>query len=244
MHDIRANKPLGLYEKKGDETAFFQKIFKAKIGSCNISVAVPNEISISLSIANKSIIASKELKARIEEMAGGEKAMFYESEEVGLAYDYLEEIQKAVVFSYKAVESFCNASIPHGYLYEKINNKGVKEIYGKEQIERWIKTSDKISEILPDVLGHASPVGEKFWSGFKNLERVRNEIVHSKSFSAIDILSELFSNDVENYVDSSLDLLDFFISKDPYNQIFPLGFGLSGVGVASCDEASEVIIYP
>lgn len=56
---------------------------------------------------------------------------------------FLEEIQKAIIFSYKAVESFCNASIPDTYTYKKTTSKGIVEHYGKEQIERWVSTSEK-----------------------------------------------------------------------------------------------------
>ena len=68
-----------------------------------------------------------------------------------LIYDYLEEIQTSIVFSYKSLESFCNESIPDEYVYKKTNNKGIVEHYSKEQIERWIPTSEKLSDILPEI---------------------------------------------------------------------------------------------
>lgn len=238
--DMRANKPFGIHDIGDDQTAFFQKLFDTKIGQTKISIAAPNEISLSLNVSAKSRAIASELKKEIAKKAGNNRDTFFD-EEVKLAYDYLEETQKSVIFGYKAVESFCNASIPEDYIYQKTNNKGVIEQYGKEQIERWINTSEKVSAILPTILNQDSPTTEKFWSDFKNLERIRNEIVHSKSSSSIDILSELFSNKIEDYITSSLKLLEFFISKDPFNPIFPLGFGVSQIRVRSVDDANEFL---
>lgn len=61
-------------------------------------------------------------------------------------WDYLEEVQIAIVFSYKAVESLCNALIPSDYVYELKDSRGVVQLFGKDQIERWITTSDKVTK--------------------------------------------------------------------------------------------------
>lgn len=237
--DMRSNKPVGVHQKDEGQTAFFQKLINANIGDKKISIAEPNEISLSLSISKKSRAVAADLKRKIIEIAKVSSDTLY-SQEVRLAYDYLEEIQKTIVFSYKSVESFCNASIPEDYVYQKTNNKGIVESYGKRQIERWINTSEKVSSILPEILKIEDPQSMGFWSDFKNLERIRNEIIHSKSSNSSEILSELFSEKIEEYLTSSLKLLEFFILKDPFNQIFPLGFGVSQIRVVSLDDASQI----
>ncbi|MBO2701055.1 hypothetical protein [Shewanella algae] len=238
--DMRANKPFGIHDQEDDQTAFFQKLIYAKFDQTKIGIAAPNEISLSLSISTKSKNNAHILRESIKN--NGKKSDYsLFDKDVKSAYDFLEEIQKAIVFGYKAVESFCNASIPDEYIYQKRNGKGVIEHYGKEQIERWINTSEKVSSILPSVLDVESPTSEGFWSDFKNLERLRNEIIHSKSSSTSDILSELFSMKIDDYLLSCLLLLEFFISKDPYNQIFPLGFGVSQIKVMSVPNADEIL---
>ena len=237
--DMRANKPLGVHDLRNNQTAFFQKLIDTNISKKTISIAAPNEISLSLSVSSKSNIQAKRLRNVIAEKAESADFSVFDSD-VKSAYDYLEHIQISIVFSYKAVESFCNASIPEDFVYKKQNSKKIIERYGKEQIERWINTSEKVSAILPVISGVESPIAEDFWSDFKNLERLRNEIIHSKSSSSSDVLCELFSEKIEAYLISSLKLLEFFISKDPYNQIFPLGFGVSQIKVMSVRDADEI----
>ena len=239
VHDPRANKPIGCHDQQDDETAFFQRLITTKIDDTEISLAAPNEIAISLHISKKSVEQSDMLRLLIKKKGKETDSAIYESD-VAIAYDYLEEIQKAVVFSYKAVESFCNAVIPDDYTYIKTTSKGIEEHYRKEQIERWLSTSEKVLSILPEIMNVSSPSQEVFWSGFKNLERIRNEIIHSKSSSSTKILKELFSEKMRDYVVSSLDLLNFFIKADPFNQVFPLGFGESKIKVFSVENAHDI----
>ncbi|MWV18013.1 hypothetical protein F3I16_18390 [Pseudomonas sp. L-22-4S-12] len=237
--DVRSNKPFGIHDQEYGQTAFFQKIITAKIGNQEVSIAIPNEISLSLSISKKSLTAAENKKKEIKQRANSSTTIF--DTDVKMAYDFLEEIQKAVVFSYKAIESFCNASIPDSYIYKKPTSKGIIEHYGKEQIERWINTSEKISAIIPNILKCNSPSNQTFWSDFKNLERIRNEIIHSKSSNSSEILSELFSIKTRDYIESSVILLEYFIGLDPCNPIFPLGFGKSQIKVMSVPNSKEYL---
>ena len=237
--DARSNKPFGIHDQEDGQTAFFQKIITAKIGENELSIAIPNEISLSLSISMKSLTAAEHKQKEIKKRASTTDTIF--DTDVRIAYDFLEEIQKAVVFSYKAVESFCNASIPDAYTYKKTTSKGIIEHYGKEQIERWVSTSEKISAIIPEILKCNSPTKQEFWSDFKNLERIRNEIIHSKSSNSSEILAELFSPKIRSHIGSSVMLLEYFIGLDPCNPIFPLGFGKSQIKVMSVPDSNEYL---
>ena len=237
--DIRSNKPIGFHDQEDNGVAFFQKLVTAKFNGKDISIAIPNEISLSLSISKKCMVAADDKREVIKKHANDRDTIF--ESDVKIAYDFLEEIQKSVVFAYKAVESFCNASIPDAYVYKKTNGKGVVEHYGKEQIERWIPTSEKVSTILPEILACGPPTDQKFWGDFKNLERIRNELVHSKSSNSAEIITELFSDVVVRYVGSSVALLEFFIKLDPSNPIFPLGFGKSEIKIISVPDVQEYL---
>lgn len=238
--DARSNKPLGIHSLEERQVGFFQRVIKAKIDNNNIYIAAPNEISLSLSISKKSQLKSNRIRIELFRHIESPEGKIYNAE-VSTAYDYLEEIQKAIVFSYKAIESFCNEAIPDDYIYKKLNTKGIQEHYPKEQIERWISTSEKVSEILPDVLHAQSPKEEVYWSNFKNLERLRNDIVHSKSSSSIETISELFSDAVDKYLKSSLEILSFFIKQDPKNILFPLGFDNSEIDIVSVNSTDEIM---
>ena len=239
-YDIRSNKPLGVHSLEDKQIAFFQRLIKAKVGKSNISIAAPNEISLSLNISKKARENSTRLRTELTHKLDSVGESLF-NDEASLAYDFLEETQKAIIFSYKAIESFCNEAIPDDYIYRKTNSRGIEEHYRKEQIERWITTSEKVSEILPSVFNCASPKGEKFWSNFKNLERLRNDIIHSKSNASTAVLAELFSDEVETYLQSSLSVLSFFIAQDSSNQLFPLGFGVSKIKVIEVKNSDEII---
>lgn len=236
--DRRSNKPIGIHETSTNKTAFFQKIIQPKIGSSKITLVIPNEITLSISVATKSVKKARKRKLSLERLSKSTDAIY--DTNVGLAYDYLENVQAAIIFAYKAVESFCNATIPDSYVYKKTTNKST-EHYSKEQIERWIATSEKVSAILPLILECPPPQSQGFWSDFKNLERLRNEIIHSKSSNTNAILEELFSETTYNYIQSAITLLEFFISIDPSNPIFPLGFGKSMVRVLNVEKAEDVL---
>lgn len=238
--DIRAGKPIGMYDQKVKQTVFFQRLIELDFENSKISIAAPNEISLSLSISKKSQERASDLKKVIARHSIKSDGPLYD-EDVKIAYDFLEEVQTAIIFSYKAVESFCNATIPDDYSYKKKNNKGIEEHYGKKEIERWINTSQKVSEILPLILGSETPAKEEFWSHFKNLERIRNDIVHSKTISSTSILSELFSSEIDSYINSCTDILLFFIKNDPSNQNFPLGFGMSQIKTIVAENADEIL---
>lgn len=238
--DIRSSKYIGVHAKSENKEYYLQQFISVKINNSKTLIALPNEISLALNISNKAKSRSIELIRDLDKKSRDSNGKIIDSK-VEIAYDYLEEIQKSVVFGYKAIEAFCNATIPDDFVYEKTNNKGVVEKYQKEQIERWVNTTEKVSVILPKILGFGEPKNEKYWSDFKNLERLRNEIIHSKSSNSIEILHELFSENIYQYLVSAFNLLEYFIKLDPYNPIFPLGFGVSDVKVPIVNTLEEFL---
>lgn len=221
--DIRSNKPDIFFDKSNERTYITQRVIETSIDEISFGFAVPNEIALALNIAAKAIARAKLLRPVIASNAVQSNGSLHQ-EDIVAVYDYIEEIQTSIVFSYRSIEAFCNAAIPDDYIYEKENHKKVIERYPKEQIERWISTTEKVSVILPELLNTECPKGEAFWSNFKNLERLRNELIHSKSSTNAIILAELFSAKLVDYVGSCHFLLEFFIKTDPTNSIFPLGF--------------------
>ena len=197
--DHRSNKPTILFDQQEKRTHLFQKVIESKTSGSAFSIAIPNEIALALSVSGKAERQAMALLEQLSQVADHADKAIYDQEVVH-AYDYLECVQTCIVFSYKSVESFCNASIPDDFVFEKTNHKGVVENYPKTAIERWISTSEKVSEILPAILKTQNPKNEPFWANFKNLERLRNEIIHSKSSSNADVIAELFSEKIGEYL--------------------------------------------
>ncbi|MDT0197640.1 MULTISPECIES: hypothetical protein [unclassified Acinetobacter] len=59
---------------------------------------------------------------------------------------------------------------------------------------------------------------------FKELETLRNEIIHSKKKNSIENTKKMLSNNVLDILNSSIYILNHFIQNDISNEVFPLGF--------------------
>lgn len=236
----RSNRPLIATDKDSEDNVFFQETIGAKIENTKIIFSRPNEIALSMSIASKSLERASEIRKDIlKNIDSGKQTDFYDAR-VNDIYDYLEEVQKTVVFGYKAIEALCNSAIPHDYVYKKeLNKKGIHEIYDKHAIERWVTTSEKISKILPEIYKCASPTTQKFWGHFKKMEDLRNDIIHSKSNTTSKLLSELLSNDIGKYFKSCESLLLYYYKQDRENALFPMLPNVSMLPVVNFKDMEE-----
>jgi len=236
----RSNIPLMCIDLKEDRCVLLQETIETKIGGKTITLTRPNEISLSLHIANNALEKSQFLRQSIIQKIGKEKSKTFFESDVGEIFDYLEETQKTIVFSYKAIEAMCNSAIPDNYTYKKQSNKkGVLEVYDKLGIERWVSTTEKVSKILPAIYNCDSPEKNKFWGHFKKMEELRNDIVHSKSSTTSKVLAELLSNDIGKYVKSCEEMLKFFFNQDKGNPLFPLIPGVTELVSVEVDDMEE-----
>lgn len=117
-----------------------------------INFPKPNNISLLLNISKRELTKAKELYNVWEGKLSKRKTAFLNDDAIAEVYNYLESVNKSVIFAYSAVEAFSNVSIPKDYEYKSKNNKGIIEIWRKENIERHFKTSDKIDKLLPEIL--------------------------------------------------------------------------------------------
>ena len=153
----------------------------------------------------------------------------------------------SLIFIYTAVEAFSNIAIPPDYEIERINHKKVKEIWGKENIERWKSTSEKIGDILPDIFKIENPKNEKFWSNFKKLEEIRNDIIHQKTIkNNTDVYSEYFNyffdHSIFEIIRSGFLVIQYFCLKSDESKIyFPLGIRTDSFDPIEVDDINDVI---
>jgi hypothetical protein len=229
--DIRDSRTIKLYSEKEKKTYFLSSTEKTIIDSTEISYVAPNSISVSLSLMKKSLKKAKSIYATIIPKSKNNKR------KIGIdirsdLYDFFEEIQTSIIFSYIAVEAFSNAAIPENFEYEKFNEKGIKEIWSKSNIERWMTTSEKVGILLPKILNSSDVKQEPFWPTFKSLEKLRNEIVHQKtvqSETALDtaIYSKMLDQSIFNIIESSIQVIDFYYKLNNAHPYFPLGLGIA-----------------
>lgn len=242
-NDIRDERSLKFHSKSNDKIYFFNKGKEAKHFEKKIIYFTPNSIALSLNLMKKSYKRSKELLKILLNNKESETIKLGENDKKTL-YDFFEEVTTSIIFSYISVESFANAAIPEDFIYERINDKRIKESLNKENIERWLSTSQKISEILPIILNTKEIKKEDFWTRFKELEKIRNEIVHQKTVENGTILdSELFnkllSDDIFKKISSSLSVIKFFYDYDNAHPYFPLGLGVAKFQVKEIENINE-----
>lgn len=98
------------------------------------------------------------------------------------ALDYIERMIESIVLAYSAIEAFANESIPSNFFYARHKNSDlVLEASSKENIERYVSTDEKLTAVLPEILGCKSPKGTQCWQNYKKLKNSRDRIIHMKT---------------------------------------------------------------
>ena len=170
--------------KERDKKGYFvlQQSERFKIKNKHITFFSPNTISLYVRISKKELILAKKLFIKlISSNLSTSETLIFERKNLNQLYDYFEHLLTSIMFSYTDVKAFCNSSIPNNFQTEVINNKGIKETWNKDNIERWLDTTKKLLNILPQTLDMKGPKDLKFWDDFKKLEDMRNEIIHLKT---------------------------------------------------------------
>jgi len=175
--DLRMMRPIIVLDEKNNSSHLLQPTSEIKLGNDNVTFCSPNIVSLFVSIAKKEledakVIFNKSIHLKITKS----KNVDFEKEENKLLFNYFEKIGISIVAIYTAVEALANIAIPNDYKLEKMNKKKVIEIWNKQNIERWICTTEKIGDIIPEIMHIESPKKLKIWSYFKSLEEMRNYI--------------------------------------------------------------------
>lgn len=220
IFDLRMTKPTFHFAKDNSGSMLIQDIDTVKLNrSRKISYFVPNNIGMLMSVSSKASSRGKEIFDRkfksnsyeldVTKLSGNKKeAIDAISKDV---YDYIEEIQSAIVFAYTALEAFANLSIPQSYVYQaKKNSKGIAESYDKVAIERWLSLKTKIKFILPELYKTAAAEKQKWWVQFVTLEEYRNEIIHQKSIGATEFYKAYFKDSIFNIINCIESVISFF----------------------------------
>jgi len=241
--DIRNERMLRIHSKSDNKTYTLAKGSQANIGNQKVLFFPPNNISLTLSLMKKAykkaFVMHKDLIRKKKE-----KTIKLEEESRALLFDYFEEIVSSVIFAYVSVEAMANAAIPEDFKLEKVNEKGIKEIWSKENIERWMPTSQKVTDILPSILKSGDIKVEKFWNNFKELEKLRNDLIHQKTVQSgtkldSDIFQKLLKQEVFLKIKSAISVIKYFYDLDNSHPYFPLGLGIAKVIIEEVDDIGE-----
>lgn len=229
---MRTFRPIIFLSKKDGKTVALNNTNQFVANNKQISFATPNNISLCLSISEKQYTIAKNIFLKLidSKLKSDKRKLYFREEELMVLYDYFEHLQVSLIFAYTAIESFANISIPEDFQYEKINHKKVKEIWNKQNIERWISTSEKIDKILPKIFETKSPKEEFFWKNFISLETIRNNIIHQKNVTnGKDVTVDyefFFDVKIFDSIRAGYEIINFFCRKSKHTpNYFPLGIG-------------------
>lgn len=226
------------------------------IDDVEIAFPTPNNVALFANIANREKQQAKNIySSLITKSIKSKKDIEIKNEDIKRLYNYLEHIQTSIIAIYTAIESFANIAIPNDYTHSFKNNKGITESYDKTAIERWLKTSEKLTELLPNILNSSSPKELPNWSLFKELENIRNEIIHQKTEKPLksdksdklefsrDInskfIGKLLKPNIFEIIESGFELIKFFCEKDISHSFFPLGFSFAQLKPIEIDDFGD-----
>jgi len=230
--DIRMCKGIGFQSKTSNRIVFIQELQSIICNGNKVSFPKPNNVSLCLSIAQKNALEAKRIYENfIRVKVDSSKSVEFSDNEIVKLYNYFEEVQNSLIFIYTAVEAFSNLSIPSDFKVERKNNKNITEIYDKKSIERWMTTSEKINEILPKIFHVQSPKTQCYWTDFKELESIRNDIIHQKTITDMNIFTKFLVESIFKIIGSGFDIIKYFCVNDVENPIFPYGFGEKGIAI-------------
>lgn len=247
VNNARKLRPVGMISKKHSRLVAFEYNLTQEVNGKEFSFRTPNNISVFLNIVSREYERAKKtyLELIYPKLATGKSKIIFEDTELEKLYDYFEHIQTSLIFIYTAVEAFANVAIPETFTHEKLNHKKVKETWGKESIERWLSTTEKICDILPVILEVNSPKAESFWCNFKKLEEIRNNIIHQKTVSNeknvnVQYLKDYFDENIFEVIRSGYLVIEYFCNKCPLPHIyFPIWMGSANLRPVEVDNIED-----
>ena len=196
------------------------------IKGIDFSFFTPSLVSIQLNAAKPALFRCHELAKQLKSLAEKEKkdSEFKTHDQLindsRIVYEYLECAQVSIIFSFTAIETFFNLSIPEDYEYKKEGSKNT-EIYNKSQIERHISWKEKLKKIIPEIYMIEDISREPFWSRLHQLIELRNDIVHQKSSEDTEIIQRLINLNVPGICVSSIELIEHIYDKAFKNESIP-----------------------
>ena len=187
-------------------SAFFTKRFG------NFIIPIPDPVWLFLDMAEKSMIEAMSVAKELDKVnktlmfgEDGEKEI-YRDLDFDKLQEYLELLFSTVIYLITAIETFTNKTIPNNYSHSYYDNKGNKKNMNKSEIEKRLSVEDKISIVcrLRKVKGVKQT---KFWTTFKKVKQIRDDLVHlkTKGDDNINMYDDIFINAFDLDMKLSLD---------------------------------------
>ncbi len=235
LDDPRLGKPQIVFnEENYNDYTYFDSQWDMKLNDLPLIVPQPNDISMYVRLADKSVNAAKEF---FDKEYNDKSTRYYlpliRTEEVLEYYDYFESIIAAVIFSYTSIETLVNICIPEDFIFVQTGtgkNEGATTSYSKKAMERKFHLREKLRQILPQSIQSPDPCIESWWNDFIALEEIRNEIIHTKQHKSNERYSSFLSTRIFTLIDVNKKIIRFYgeyISRHKPELLneFPYDFG-------------------
>jgi len=219
--DLPAAYPNGPSHKAG--TLVYQSCLVQTEKGVNIGFTLPSATAMALNIAIHAGREAEKLKRKIvfDKVATPKGTGFSVSNESNNAlYDYFEACMKTTVFSFQALEIYCNYSIINemkGTMDFKRSKKRVT--LTPEEIEKQLSTEEKLSQVMPKLKGISTPKGKAVWEPFRRLKTARDSIVHlkTKDQKAVDresIYFQFLNRKVSEFPVTAINMIKYFVGNN------------------------------
>ncbi|MEO6696069.1 MAG: hypothetical protein ABIY50_12365 [Ignavibacteria bacterium] len=225
-----------------DNDGYFVKGFELYIHKTTnieapLTIDLPNIAAMFLNISDKAKESAGEiyinkLEPFISISENGKYFEFKTEKAEEHLFDFFEQLFVSIIFMYSAVESIVNNLIPNDYTEIRLIKK-IQETKGKKYIEKNDTLENKIKIIINKIYCSNSKIhNTESWKNFKELQRIRNEIVHFKSeelegnkHSIGPLLSELFYKIVKlRIIESGREIINFLMTVTNNYAAIPFEF--------------------
>ena len=145
-----------------------------------LTVPIPNATASMLNAATIAYESARRLRTDSDIDQSLKNDVSFRSETD--AMNHIERMIESIVLSFSAIEAFANESIPADFVYARHKNSEILlEAANKKTIERFLTIDEKLTSVLPEVLGCNSPKGTRCWRDYKELKDARDRIIHMKT---------------------------------------------------------------
>jgi len=246
--DFRIIRPKFFLERNGNTVAAIQQLTQFDIQGNKISFHTPNVITM---FVNKSLreynSALKIYNVLIVPNLNPNKTYEVPEDQLSNLYDYFEHLQASIIAIYSAIEALGNVAIPNEYKLTKTGQRGITEIWNKANIERWTPTTEKIGNIVPEILQIKSPCLLPHWKGFLALKDIRDKIIHQKQSAQkpmeleTGFFSTLLNPDTFTAILSGHNIIQYFCDQKPTHFYFPMLKDQVQCDVTIVDDFANVV---
>lgn len=190
-----------------------RNIEEVEIKKNKVKFITPSMVALQINIANEAL---REIKASNKRIQNIYSEQDFNNESMGESlvdhtleiYSFIEHAQKAIIFSFTALETFINLSIPSDFIWKKPTARKT-EVYNKEQIERYITWREKINLVVTDIYQMPQIKQMGFWSDLIELLDIRNSLIHIKSSDDTRVLTEILNKDIFKICFSSQEYINY-----------------------------------